>query len=231
MAPKSAPTLSQEVSILHHIIETISYNTDLDDTLKEIISVVDSVAHADEIFVYLPKGKKIVLRAAKKDSQHLVDTVSLALGEGITGWVAQKQTPVVLSKGATKDKRYVVVDELEEDAFDAFLSMPLIYKKKVVGVFNVQHKNAHTFTKREMKLLESIAHAAAGAIEHARLIEENMVLSETLQSRKTIDRAKGKLMKHNGLSEAEAYDWLKKRAMDLRKSMKDVAEAILISLE
>jgi AmiR/NasT family two-component response regulator len=78
---------------------------------------------------------------------------------------------------------------------------------------------------------ESIAHAAAGAIEHARLIEENMVLSETLQSRKTIDRAKGKLMKHNELSEAEAYEWLKKRAMDLRKSMKDVAEAVLISME
>jgi AmiR/NasT family two-component response regulator len=111
------------------------------------------------------------------------------------------------------------------------LSIPLVYKKKLVGVFNVQHKQAHTFTKRELQLLESIAHAAAGAIEHARLIEENMVLSETLQSRKTIDRAKGKLMKHNELSEAEAYEWLKKRAMDLRKSMKDVAEAVLISME
>lgn len=230
-ATRKTTTASQEVKILQQIIETISYNVDLDSTLREVIALVDSVTHADEIFVYLPKGKKMFLRAAKEHSKKLIANISLPIGEGLTGVVAQSKKKIVFSEKAYQDKRYLVVDALEDDRFEAFVSIPLIYKKQLVGVFNVQHRKPHTFATRELRLLESIAHATAGAIEHARLFEENMVLSQTLQSRKTIDRAKGKIMKHYGISESEAYDWLKKRSMDLRKSMKDVADAVLMSFE
>jgi AmiR/NasT family two-component response regulator len=54
---------------------------------------------------------------------------------------------------------------------------------------------------------------------------------EALEARKLIDRAKGMLMDRYGLNEAEAFRRIQKRSMDNRKSMKEVAEAILLASE
>jgi response regulator NasT len=54
---------------------------------------------------------------------------------------------------------------------------------------------------------------------------------EELEARKTIERAKGVLMKERGWSEEEAFREMRKSAMDRRKSMKEIAEAILLSKE
>jgi response regulator NasT len=54
-------------------------------------------------------------------------------------------------------------------------------------------------------------------------------LKETLESRKVIEKAKGVLMKSHGLSEPEAFRKMQKLAMDKRKSLKQIAEAILLT--
>lgn len=211
----------QEVKILYHIIETISYNLDLDEVLQDIISVVDKVAHADEIFIYLLKDSELQLREAKNEVPEKFGPVRLKLGQGITGWAAKHQKPVRLSTKAYADKRFYAFSDLKADQYEAFLSLPMMYHDEVIGVLNVQHRKVHKFTPREVKLMQSIANVTAGAIENARLFELTAVLNEELAARKVIDKAKGKLMKQYELTEDEAYQWLKKRAMDLRKSMKE----------
>ena len=52
-------------------------------------------------------------------------------------------------------------------------------------------------------------------------------LTEQLESRKVVERAKGLLQSGLGLSEPEAFRWIQKTAMDLRKSMRDVAEGVI----
>jgi len=52
-------------------------------------------------------------------------------------------------------------------------------------------------------------------------------LEERFASRKAVDQAKGLLQEGLGLSEPEAFRWIQKTAMDLRKSMRDVAEAVI----
>ncbi|MFO7983471.1 MAG: ANTAR domain-containing protein, partial [Desulfuromonadales bacterium] len=64
-------------------------------------------------------------------------------------------------------------------------------------------------------------------VEISTLREEVDNLKETLEARKLIERAKGSLIK-NGLSEPEAYRKMQKIAMDKRKSLTEVAEAILL---
>ncbi|PLX98752.1 MAG: response regulator [Desulfuromonas sp.] len=65
-------------------------------------------------------------------------------------------------------------------------------------------------------------------IEMSNLLEENAKLKEALETRKLVDKAKGLLME-KGMSEPEAYRKMQKIAMDKRKSMKEVAEAILLT--
>ena len=57
--------------------------------------------------------------------------------------------------------------------------------------------------------------------------EEAKGLAEQLETRKVVDRAKGKLMDSEGMSESDAFRHLQKRAMDERRSMRDVAEELL----
>jgi two-component system, response regulator PdtaR len=52
-------------------------------------------------------------------------------------------------------------------------------------------------------------------------------LTERLESRKVVERAKGLLQSGLGLSEPEAFRWIQKTAMDLRKSMREVAEGVI----
>ena len=69
---------------------------------------------------------------------------------------------------------------------------------------------------------------AMGRFQEITAIEEELAnLEDRLESRKIIDQAKGILQQDLGLTEPEAFRWIQKTAMDLRKSMRDVAEGVI----
>jgi len=76
-------------------------------------------------------------------------------------------------------------------------------------------------------LIPAIEIARARYAEIAAVEAEVSDLTERLESRKVVDRAKGMLQTNLGLSEPEAFRWIQKTAMDLRKSMREVAEGII----
>jgi len=68
-------------------------------------------------------------------------------------------------------------------------------------------------------------------VELQALEEEIADLGERLETRKTVDRAKGILMEQMGLTESEAFRWIQKTAMDRRMSMREVADAVVAGME
>jgi len=82
---------------------------------------------------------------------------------------------------------------------------------------------------REQDLWPAIELAFAHADEVETLKEQVEDLKESIESRKVIEKAKGILMRSQGLSEPEAFRRLQKLAMDKRKSMRQIAEAILLT--
>ncbi|MBI2611159.1 GAF and ANTAR domain-containing protein [Candidatus Gottesmanbacteria bacterium] len=153
----------------------------------------------------------------------------MKMGEGITGWVAKEKKPVAILEGASLDPRFKYFRSLPEDKFEAFLSVPIINKVGVVGVINVQHKKRHPHSQMEINLLSAIGKLVGGAVENALLVEESMALREALEMRKLIEKAKGILMKRKNISEQEAYREIQKESMDSRKSLKEVAEAVILA--
>lgn len=221
----------QELKILHQIIETISYNLDLKEVLSRIVKVVSRVTKADSCFLYLVDGKELVLRASLNPRPKAIGKVKLKISEGITGWVAQKKKAAAVFKQAYNDERFKFFNTLPEDKYEAFLSAPIIYKDSVLGIINVQHRKPRTYKKSEVELIKTIASATGGAIENASLFSEKEALKEMLETRKLIEKAKGILMKEFQIAEDKAYKLLHKKSMDRRISMKEVAEAIIISNE
>jgi two-component system, response regulator PdtaR len=82
---------------------------------------------------------------------------------------------------------------------------------------------------RESELMPVIELSLARFSDMKGMQSEVGELREKLEARKTIERAKGTLMEVHGLSEAEAFNRMRRTSMDSRKSMKEVAEAILLT--
>lgn len=164
---------TREVEVLYRISQSISSTLDLESVLKHIVEVVVEVTKADSCLLYLVSENRdeLVLRSSKNPHPTLIGRTALGLGEGITGWVAQEQVPVVIPRHASDDPRFKFFHDLPEDRYQAFVSLPIVTKGNVIGVINVQHKRMKRYQDAELALLSTIANQVGGAIENARLYE------------------------------------------------------------
>src|SRR5262245_10527679 len=171
---KTLDLAGQELKILHQISTTISSTLDLDEVLQQIIGLVIDVTRGDSCLLYLLDESEefLVLRATKNPHPRLIGRISVKVGEGITGWVAQEAQPVAIARHASKDPRFKFFNVLPEDKYEAFLSVPIINAGRVIGVINVQHRRAHKHTDDEKTLLSIIGLQVGNAIRNARLYEE-----------------------------------------------------------
>ncbi|MCA9400060.1 MAG: GAF domain-containing protein [Candidatus Omnitrophica bacterium] len=167
-------TPEQEIDILKRVVEFTNSELDLNKVLNEVVKVVDELTSADSIFLYLfdDKRKILTLMASKIPHKKELGKVVLKAGEGITGWVAKENKHVAIGKNAYQDKRFKNFDVLPEDTYEAFLSVPIVYKGKAIGVVNVQHKRPHEYSSNTINLIELVAKQISGVITNARLYEE-----------------------------------------------------------
>lgn len=84
---------------------------------------------------------------------------------------------------------------------------------------------------REEELLPTIELAISRFAEFISLRRDNEDLKKTLEARRAIERAKGILMRGQGLSEPEAFSLIQKKSMDTRRPMVEIAEAIILADE
>ena len=221
----------QAIDFLHQIGSRMAAADPLHEVLERIVDFVAAVVKCDSCFVYVLEAKELVLRASKNPHPEVVDRLKLQVGQGITGWVAEHRKPVAVASNASRDSRFQYFNELPEDRYEAFLSVPVICRNKLVGVINLQHRQPHAYSHAEIQLISTIGFLVGAEIEMARLEDENSHLSEELESRKVIERGKGILQRDLRLSEEQAYLMLQKQSRQRRMSMRAVAEAIVLSEE
>jgi uroporphyrinogen-III synthase len=162
----------------------------------------------------------------------------MKMGEGVTGWVAEHQSPVALPSKASSDPRFKGFPALVEDTYEAFLSVPVINKGKAIGVINVHHRESHIHSAEEISTIQFMGEQMGSAIakslleeENARLTEETAEVKRQLETRKVVERAKGILQRRQNLTEEEAYLRMRNESRRLRRPMKDLAEAIILAEE
>ena len=219
------------LEFLHELGSRIAAADPLHDVLHRVVEFATSIVRCDACLIFVAQGEKLVLRASKIPHAELLNNLDLQLGQGITGWVAEHREPVAIAKNAASDARFKAFKDLPEDSFEAFLSVPLLSRGKLVGVINVQHKKPHEHTQREMQLLSTIGFLVGAEIEMARLEVEREELSDRLETRKVVDRAKGILQRDLKIDEESAYAALRKQSRQKRRSMRELAEAIVLSDE
>jgi uroporphyrinogen-III synthase len=228
-AAEASKSAALGVDFLHEIGSRMAAADPLHIVLNRIVDFACGLINCDSCFVYLLEDDQLVLRASKNPHADLVDHLGIWLGQGITGWVGWHREPVAIPANALQDPRFKRFRNLPEDSFEAFLSVPILCRSKLVGVINLQHLKPYHHTDQELRLLSAVGYLVGAELERARLESENSELSDRLESRKAIERAKGVLQRDFGLDEEAAYRAMQRESRQRRKSMREIAEAILLN--
>lgn len=217
------------IEALSKISKAITSDLYFEDILKLIVSVTAQAMGSKLCSLMLLNDKnELVIRATQTVSESYTRKAPIKLGEGVSGKVALHNKPIVVYD-VQKEKDYKYKEIAKKEGIISFLCVPLSVKGKVIGVINLYTSEPHKFTKNEINVLSSVASQAALVIENTELLVKTKVIQEELESRKLVEKAKGILMKEKKLGEAEVYRLLQKYSMDNRKSMREVAEAIILS--
>jgi uroporphyrinogen-III synthase len=228
-AEQTARPAISGVDFLHEIGSRMAASDPLHTVLNRIVDFACSLIQCDSCFVYVLENDQLVLRASKNPHTDLVDRLGIWLGQGITGWVGWHREPVAIPEKALKDPRFQRFKNLPEDTFEAFLSVPILSRSKLIGVINLQHRKPYYHTEHELRLLTAAGYLVGAELERARLESENIELSDRLESRKHIEKAKGVLQRDFGFDEDTAYKAMQRESRQRRKSMREIAEAILLN--
>jgi len=222
----------EHIKALSKISKAIASDLYLEDVLGLIVVVTAQVMGSNTCSLMLIDEKKneLVIRATQSVSEEYNKKPSLKIGEGIAGKVAKENKPIAV-KDVTKEKEYKYQGIAKKEGLCSLLCVPLSVKGRVTGVINCYTPEPHDFTETEINILSSIANQAAVAIENTELLVESRVIHEELEARKRIERAKGVLMKERGVTEEQAYLKLQRYSMDHRKTMREVAEAIILAAD
>ncbi len=221
---------STEVDFLHDIARRIAAADSLHDVLDRVLDFVSWIAKFDSCFIYVLEANEFILRGSPNSHSKVLESLRLQLGSDNTGWLAQHQRPVAVERKAFDDPRFQTFHH-SDHRFEAFLSVPILSRRKVAGVINVQQREPYIFSQREIRLIATAGFLVGAEIEMARLENANSQLSEQLNTRKAVERAKGILQRDLRLSEEKAYLTLQSQSRQRRKSMREVAEAIVLSDE
>ncbi|MDE1178203.1 MAG: GAF domain-containing protein [Edaphobacter sp.] len=156
------------VDFLHEIGSRLAAVDELHDVLKQSVDFVSSILQCDSCFIYLLREQRLILCASKNPHADIVDVLGIEQGEGITGWVAEHLEPVAISSKAFQDSRFKMFPSLPEDRFEAFLSVPVLCRGKLVGVINVQHEQPYCYSDEDVLLISTIGFLVGAEIERAR---------------------------------------------------------------
>ena len=215
---------------LLQIATRISSAAPLDDVFNEIAEFAAAAAKFESCGVCVAEGESLTSRSAQSYHPEALHRVKIQSVIDTTGWTPGNGVLVAALENAWADPRAKVFfsDPLQE-RFESFLSIAMVSGGRLVGAVNLIDRSGRIPDDRAVAHIATIGQLAGAEIERARLLSENTQLAERLEARKIVERAKGILQRNLQMSEEDAYLTLQRESRQRRKSMREVAEAIVLS--
>ena len=156
------------LDMLRAIVQEVNTAEDLDSALEIIVRRVRDAMGTEVCSVYMvdPKSGDLVLRATEGLNKAEVGNARLPEGEGLVGQVAEREEPINL-EDATLHPSFQLIPGIGEEPFSAFLGVPIIHHREVLGVLVVQQGDRRRFDESEEAFLVTMSAQLAGVVAHA----------------------------------------------------------------
>jgi GAF domain-containing protein len=221
---------ARRMEALAGLARTISEENYLDRILQAISEMVAETLDSPVCSIMLvdEDRRELVISAARCSSPEYLHKMPLKIEDSLIGRVVREGRVIVVSD-VLEEKQYRYPELARRTGLASLLSVPLITRERVIGTINLYTREVRQFTEDEIGFVKVVAGQAAIAIENARLMSEALEMKRTLEERKLMERAKGILQHKHNLTEEEAYLRLRNESRRLRRSMRDLAEAVILA--
>jgi diguanylate cyclase (GGDEF)-like protein/putative nucleotidyltransferase with HDIG domain len=167
----------REIQLLTEFINDLGNSLSIDDTLALLAVRLTKVVKHDAVAVYLLQNGRLVPRYVKGESYRLLSSLEIPLGQGLSGWVAENNVPIVngnpgVEAGYLNDPRQVTT-------LRSAIVVPLRSRENLLGVLALYSLEAEAFTADDKRLLLAIAPKAAHAVENSLRFERASSAADT----------------------------------------------------
>ena len=221
---------ARRMEALAGLARTISEESYLDRILQAISEMVAETLDSPVCSIMLvdEDRRELVISAARCSSPDYLHKMPLKIEDSLIGRVVREGRVIVI-RDVLEEKQFRYPELARRTGLASLLSVPLMTREKVIGTINIYTREVRQFTEDEIGFVKVVAGQAAIAIENARLMSESLEMKRTLEARKLMERAKGILQHKHNLTEEEAYLRLRNESRRLRRSMRDLAEAVILA--
>ncbi len=159
------------LTLLRQIVQDVDSALDFQQALDIIVREVCSALGVEVCSVYLkrPGSKQYFFAANKGLSQASVGAATIDEGTGLVGLVGEREEPINL-QAAGLHPRYLHLPEIGEEPFNAFLGVPIIHHRQVLGVLVAQKRDKRRFTEDEEAFLITLSAQLAAVIARAEAV-------------------------------------------------------------
>jgi signal transduction protein with GAF and PtsI domain len=227
---ESTAKKSKQLETIAQLSRSIVSNTYTHEILQLIVALTAQMMNSKicSLMLYDEKTQELRIEATQSLSEDYKKKPPLKVSQSVSGRALELKQPVAVLD-VTKEPGYSYPSIAKKEGLKSMLAVPMLVKNNKIGVINCYSTSEHVFTGEEIAVMQTIASQSAIAIENTRLLEESQSAKEALETRKIIERAKGLLMKEKNMDEQEAFQFIQRQAMNMRRTMREIAEAILLS--
>jgi signal transduction histidine kinase len=163
---------AREINALLEISKAIASGLYLEDVLRLIVTVTANLMDSKicSLWILDERDQKLKLKATQSISEEYLKERSLAMGEGVVGYVALYNQPMAILN-VLKEPLYKEKELAKKEGLVSMLSVPMCIKDRVIGVINCYTSYPHAFSKNEEEMLTTVANQAAICIENSGLME------------------------------------------------------------
>jgi signal transduction histidine kinase len=164
---------AEQFRLINQVGRELTLILNVEEVLKQVARMIQKAFGYYHVGIGLVEGDEVIYHIGAgelwDDPEFQYKPARLKVGQqGISGWVAASGKPLLIPN-VTKDPRYVW---LRRSRTRSELAVPIVIKKRVIGVLDVQSDRLNAFDDTDLAVLQSLAHQTGAAIESARLYEQ-----------------------------------------------------------
>ena len=166
------------------IAGNINTSLDLDHVLKQIGEAAEKLldSEASAIMLLSKNGQQLTFKIASGEKGKLLETMTMPVGKGIGGWVAQTRTPELANDVQSNPHFAAEFDKTSGFTTRSVLCVPMLCRNELIGVIEVLNRRSGPYTQEHLDMITKLAGFAAGVIDNARsLAEQKSFFSHTLE--------------------------------------------------
>ncbi len=174
----------------HILVSTLDFNEVMDLMMKKLRDIFKS--EVSSLLLVDPKTNDLVFQVALGPAEKTLKQFRLKMGEGLAGYVAQEQKPLIINDAANDERHQKNFDSITDFKTHSMMVAPLVVRNVTIGVVEVINAERGRFYQEDLDALMLITPYAAIAIQNARysMRLEQMVAARTEELQRANQRLK-----------------------------------------